>query len=40
MVASPVGQQVAGSLIFVGVPTIAAALGCSFKRVLAWAQRL
>jgi hypothetical protein len=40
LVASPVAQQVAGSLIFVGVPTIMAALGWSFKRVLAWAERL
>ena len=38
LVASPVAQQVAGSLIFVGAPTIVAALGWSFKRVLAWAE--
>ena len=39
LVASPVAQQVAGSLIFVGVPTMVAALGWSFKRVLAWTER-
>jgi hypothetical protein len=39
LVASPVAQQVAGSLIFVGVPTIVAALGWSFKWVLARAER-
>ena len=40
LVASPVAQRVAGSLIFVGGPTVVAALGWSFKRVLAWAERL
>jgi hypothetical protein len=39
LVASPVAQQVAGALIFVGVPTIVAAVGWSLKRVLAWADR-
>ena len=39
LVASPVAQHVAGSLIFVGVPTIVAAVGWSLKRVLAWADR-
>jgi hypothetical protein len=39
LVGSPVAQQVAGSLIFVGVPTIVAALGWLFKRILAWAER-
>jgi hypothetical protein len=40
LAASPVAQQIAGSLIFVGVPTIAAALGWTCKRVLSWAERL
>ena len=39
LMASPVAQQVAGALIFVGVPTIVAAVGWSLKRVLAWADR-
>jgi hypothetical protein len=34
LVASPVAQQIAGSLIFIGVPTMVAALGRSLKRVL------
>jgi hypothetical protein len=40
LVTSPVAQHVAGSLIFVGVPTIVAALGWSFKRFIVWAERL
>jgi hypothetical protein len=40
LVTSPVAQQVVGSLIFVGVPTIVAGLGWSFKRILARAERL
>jgi hypothetical protein len=39
LVGSPVAQHVAGSLIFVSVPTIVAALGWSLKRVLAWTER-
>jgi hypothetical protein len=40
LVGRPVAQQVVGSLIFVGVPTIAATLGWSFKRLIAWEERL
>lgn len=39
LAASPVAQYVAGSLIFIGAPTIVAVIGWSFKRVLASTER-
>jgi hypothetical protein len=39
LAASPVAQQIAGSLIVVGVPTILAALGWTLNRVLARVER-